>query len=89
MIPDVISKYVNDDQKKSAVRWVLTIAAGSLVSKGYLTGSGAEQFIAVGVGASSLIWSMIFHGGPTKIEAIMADPPVIKSAGTITKWPGQ
>ena len=79
----------NSDQAKSALRWVLTIGAGALVQHGWVTGAGASEFVSVGVGLGTLAWSMVFHGGPTKKDAIMMDPPADKSAGTTFKWPGQ
>jgi len=56
----------NGDQAKSLLRWFLTMAAGYLVSKGYVTGSGADWFIASGLAGGAAIWSLIFHSGPTK-----------------------
>lgn len=56
----------NGDQAKSMLRWFLTMLAGYLVSKGYVTGSGADFLVAAGLSGGAAIWSMVFHAGPTK-----------------------
>lgn len=48
------------------LRWFLTMGAGALVSRGYITGSGADEIISLGLGAGAMIWGLWFHAGPTK-----------------------
>ena len=68
---------MNEDQVKSAVRWVLTALGGVLVSKGVIDASSEPTAITLAVDCfggvfalGSFAWSQWHHAGPNKADAV-------------------
>lgn len=76
---------LNRDQVMSLFRWLLSSGGAALVAHGWLTDSGAQEMLYVGMTAAALVWSQIFHSGPVKgqlVDVVKETPaigPEVKS----------
>ncbi len=64
----------------AAVRHALTVAAGMLAAHGYMSSSGAEQFIGFGMTCAGLAWSWWEKSGHTAVAADIANLRAILAA---------
>jgi ABC-type proline/glycine betaine transport system permease subunit len=61
---------MNQDQVASIARWIGTIGAGYLVTKGYASDSDTQMVVGAIPGLISLGWSMWHHAGETKAALV-------------------
>jgi hypothetical protein len=52
---------MNSEQVTSLVRWMLTMASGYMVSKGYQDAATGAAAVAMAPGIASLVWSWFVH----------------------------
>jgi hypothetical protein len=53
--------WINEGQVTSLIRWVMTMASGYMVSKGYQDASTGAAAIALAPGIASMVWSWFVH----------------------------
>lgn len=68
----------NLDQLMSFVRYVLTLASGWAIGKGYLDESTATMIGGIVIAAAPMVWAYLTHTKQATINAAAAIPEVTK-----------